>query len=100
MKVRIHSEGRQFSITCPMGLARFVVWCIPQRVFNRTVESSEDKIPEEDREEASEAIKAFSLDKDFILELLDQVRDISKEFKGLEIVHVVDAGGDEVSICL
>jgi len=100
MKVRICSEGRRFSITCPLGLARFVIRCIPRRVFDQMVKSSEDKIPEEDRAEAAEAMKSFSLDKDFILELLDQVRDVSKEFEGLEIVHVQSADGEEVSVSL
>ncbi len=100
MKVRICAEGRRFSVTCPLGLARFVVRCIPQRVFDKMVERSEDNIPEEDREEAREAMQTFSLDKSFVLEMLDQVRDISKEFKGLEIVHVQSADGEEVSISL
>ncbi len=100
MKVRIHADGRRFSVTCPLGLARFVVWCIPQSVFNQMVEWSEDNIPEEARAEAGKAMAAFSLDKAVVLELLDEVRDISKEFKGLEIVHVQSAGGEEVSISL
>ncbi len=94
MKVRVHAEGRSFSVTCPLGLARFVVRCIPQRVFDKMVEQETEDDPE------SKGGMPFPLDKSFVLEMLDEVRDISREFKGLEIVHVQSAGGDEVSISL
>ncbi len=94
MKVRIHAESRRFTVTCPLGLARFVVWCIPQRVFDKMVEQEDDNDPE------SKGGMPFPLDKAFVLEMLDEVRDISKEFKGLEIVHVQSADGEEVSIQL
>ncbi len=94
MEVRIHAEGRRFSVTCPLGLARFVVWCIPQRVFDKMVEQEAEDDPE------AKGGMTFPLDKAFVLEMLDEVRDISKEFKGLEIVHVISGGGEEVSIQL
>ena len=100
VRVREAGLGRRITVPCPIGLARFVVALIPQRVFDRMVEDAGDKIPEEDREEAQKAMSGLSLDKSMILDILDAVGGVAREFKGLEIVHVESADGTEVSIVL
>ncbi len=100
MVIRVRGEGKNITVPCPLGLARFVVWCIPQRAFDRMVERSEEEIPEEDRAEAEQAIAAVPMDKRFVLDLLDVVVEVAREFKGLEIVHVESADGENVSIVL
>ena len=101
MVIRVREAGsvRGITVPCPLGLARFVVALIPQRVFDNMMENAGDRIPEEDREEAQLAM-SVSMDKRMILDILDAVGDVARTFKGLEIVHVESADGDRVSICL
>ncbi len=100
MVVRIRGEGRRLTVPCPLGLARFVVWCIPQRVFDQLVENSQEQIPQEDRAQAKQAMDALPMDKKLILDILDLAAEIAREYKGLEIVHVESSDGDTVSIVL
>ncbi len=100
VRVRDGETGRGITVPCPIGLARFVVALIPQRVFDNMMENAGNKIPEEDREEAQKAMSGLSLDKRMILDILDAVGDVAREFRGLEVVHVESADGDRVSICL
>lgn len=102
MVVRVREAGsvRGITVPCPIGLVRFVVALIPRRVFDNMMENAGDRIPEEDREEAQRAMSGLSLDKRMILDILDVVGGIAREFKGLEIVHVESADGDRVSIVL
>lgn len=100
IRVRDGETGRRITVPCPLGLARFVVALIPQRVFDNMMENAGDRIPQEDREEAQMAMSGLSLNKRTVLDILDAVGDIAREFKGLEIVHVESADGDWVSICL
>ena len=100
MVIRVRGEGKRITVPCPLGLARFVIWCIPQRAFDKMVERSEEEIPEEDREEAEKAIAAVPMDKRYILDILDAVAEVAREFKGLEVVHVESANGENVSIVL
>lgn len=101
MVIRVREAGsvRGITVPCPLGLARFVVALIPQRVFDNMMENAGDRIPEEDREEAQMAM-SVSMDKRTVMDILDAVGDVAREFKGLEIVHVESADGDRVSICL
>lgn len=102
MVIRVREAGsvRGITVPCPLGLARFVVALIPQRVFDNMMENAGDRIPQEDREEAQMAMSGLSLNKRTVLDILDAVGDVAREFKGLEIVHVESADGDRVSICL
>lgn len=102
MVIRVREAGstRGITVPCPLGLARFVVALIPQRVFDNMMENAGDRIPQEDREEAARAMSGMSLDKRMILDILDVACGIAREFKGLEIIHVEGADGDWVSICL
>ncbi len=100
MVIRVRGGGKRITVPCPLGLARFVIRCIPQGVFDRMVERSEEEIPEEDRAEAEQAIAAVPMDKRFILDILDAVAETAREYKGLEIVHVESADGENVSIVL
>lgn len=100
VRVRDGETGRRITVPCPLGLARFVVALIPQRVFDNMMENAGDRIPQEDREEAQMAMSGLSLNKRTVLDILDAVGDVAREFKGLEIVHVESADGDRVSICL
>lgn len=100
VRVRDGETGRRITVPCPLGLARFVVALIPQRVFDNMMENAGDRIPQEDREEAQMAMSGLSLNKRTVLDILDAVADVARTFKGLEIVHVESADGDRVSICL
>ena len=100
IRVRDGESGRRITVPCPLGLARFVVALIPQRVFDNMMENAGDRIPQEDREEAQRAMSGMSMDKRMILDILDVACGIAREFKGLEIIHVESADGDRVSICL
>lgn len=100
IRVRETGGGRRITVPCPIGLARFVVALIPQRVFDNMMANAGDRIPEEDREEARRAMSGLSLDKGMLLDILDAVGDVAREYKGLEIVHVESAGGERVSIVL
>lgn len=100
IRVREGGGGRRITVPCPIGLARFVVALIPQRVFANMLESAGDRIPEEDREEAAQALSLVSLSKAAILDILDAVADVAREYKGLEVVHVESPDGTFVSIVL
>lgn len=100
IRVREAGGGRRITVPCPIGLARFVVALIPQRVFDNMLENAGDRIPGEDREEASKALARVSLDKVAILGILDAVGDVTRMYKGLEIIHVESADGTLVSIVL
>lgn len=100
IRVKERAGRRGITVPCPLGLARFVVALIPQRVFDRMAENAREEIPEEERERAGQAMSELPLEKTLILDILDAVGGVAREFKGLEVVHVESADGSLVSIVL
>ena len=94
MTVRVReANGRDVVIPVPMGFARGVIRCIPQRFLDRAVRTNTGA-----GQETAQALRA--VEKENILEILDIVAQLGREYRGLETVRVESANGERVSVTL
>ncbi len=87
MKVKIRTEGVRLSMPVPVGMAGFVIRLLPDRAFG------------EMRKNTPEPYRDLITKKNINM-ILRECLDISKENKGLEVVHVETKDGTFVSVKL
>lgn len=80
MTIRVQDGKFRLRLPVPLGLARSVVGLMPESVF---------------RDE-----NGIQMDKAVVCELLDAVAELSREYRGLEVIHVEEHGETRVVITL
>lgn len=76
MKVRIRAEGHRFTIPVPLSIMPFLL-----RIAGRFVDI-------DDSEKATATALCCAL------------KEARRDFRGLELVHIIDSDGDEVIVIL
>lgn len=87
MKVTVKTEGIDISMPVPMAMAEVAIKAVPETVFKKI------------RKEVPPPFDSLVC-KEAVLLMFRECRDIFKENKGLEIVHVEGCDGTLVSIVL